>query len=240
MENNELKKIVTSVRGVELSLLAFNRSLELCSRMNYETENLDFIDEAGLNDVFYDIGACEGRFSLYAAKKGLKVYSFEPEMRNFNTFQKNIKLNALVEKINAFNCGVGSFSGSANMMVGQPWEGGHHKVVENDNIRQDMKFEVKENQIISIVALDDFIIEKNLPTPQRLKVDIDGSEMEFIKGAPRTLSNLNLKHLLFELDEADINFEIIMNSLASMNWKFVKKYQIPNEKSLYNYLFDRG
>ena len=61
------KHVVTHVRGVNLSLVSYTRALELCARMNYETEVLDFIDEIGEGQVLYDLGACEGRFALYAA-----------------------------------------------------------------------------------------------------------------------------------------------------------------------------
>ena len=77
------------LRGVNMQLLASNRALRLCSQMNYETEVLDIIDRTPTGEVFCDLGACEGRFSVYAALKGLKVISIEPELRNFSALEKN-------------------------------------------------------------------------------------------------------------------------------------------------------
>ena len=87
------KKIVNrNVRGVKMSLLANNRTLELCSKMNYQKENLDFIDSIPKGGTLFDLGACEGRFSIYAALKGINVIAFEPEKMNFKALSENKKL----------------------------------------------------------------------------------------------------------------------------------------------------
>jgi hypothetical protein len=50
---NESKITEVKVRGISFKLFTFNRSLELCARMNYEAENLDLIDSLIENDVFF-------------------------------------------------------------------------------------------------------------------------------------------------------------------------------------------
>ena len=46
-------------------------------------------------DVFYDVGANIGQYSLYAAlrHKNIKVYSFEPESQNYAALNKNSSLD---------------------------------------------------------------------------------------------------------------------------------------------------
>ncbi|HMK07007.1 MAG TPA: hypothetical protein VK476_05710, partial [Flavobacterium sp.] len=73
MDIQNLKHTDVALRGTNFKLMTYTRSLELCSRMNYETENLDFIDLIEGGKVMYDLGACEGRFSIYAAMKGIRV-----------------------------------------------------------------------------------------------------------------------------------------------------------------------
>lgn len=223
-----------------MTLLASNRSLELCSQMNYETENLDFIDDATAGDVFYDLGACEGRFSTYAALKKLKVYSFEPESRNHAALQENLKLNHLDgTSITAFRMAVGNVNGPATMDVGQPWEGGHHKVVDTGS-KQELIFEPVEKQTIEVIRLDDFIKAKELPLPSYVKVDVDGSEVEFIEGAANTLADSGVKGVLFELDIESAKFPVVMNKLASFGFTEVSRHIIPNEKTLYNIRFRKN
>jgi len=215
------KTVTRIVRSINMSLLATNRSLELCSQMNYETENLDFIDDATAGEVFYDLGACEGRFTTYAALKKLKVYSFEPESRNYAALEQNLKLNSLDSaSVTAFNKAVGNVNSTATMDIGQPWE-------------------PVESQSIEVIRLDDFIKTMEIPLPNYLKVDVDGSEVEFIEGAVDTLTGPNLKGILFELDIESAKFPFIIDKLAGFGFSEVSRHIIPNEKTLYNIRFHK-
>jgi len=207
--------------------------------MNYETENLDFIDDATAGEVFYDLGACEGRFTTYAALKKLKVYSFEPESRNYAALEQNLKLNSLDSaSVTAFNKAVGNVNSTATMDIGQPWEGGHHKVV-NTGSGQELIFKPVESQSIEVIRLDDFIKTMEIPLPNYLKVDVDGSEVEFIEGAVDTLTGPNLKGILFELDIESAKFPFIIDKLAGFGFSEVSRHIIPNEKTLYNIRFHK-
>ena len=239
----EDKKVISnSVRGLNMKFVGYTRSLALCSNMNYEVENLDFIDRIQPGETYYDLGACEGRFSLYAALKGIEVYSFEPEKMNFGAFSENLEINGLSGKshVHIFNAGVGARFQNATIKIGQPWAGGHQKVVDYNETRADLNFEFKEEQIIEIVPLDGLIEKENLPVPNYLKVDIDGSEMPFISGAINTLSSKELKAVLFELSILDPKFDQILDKMKEAGLKEFKRFQVPNEPDLFNFLFERN
>lgn len=228
------------LRGVNMQLLASNRALRLCSQMNYETEVLDIIDRTPTGEVFCDLGACEGRFSVYAALKGLKVISIEPELRNFSALEKNCALNGLEpEQLTRLNLAVGNRNGECQLDVGQPWEGGHQKMVSSIASRNDLEFEVVESQTVKMVRLDDLWAEEALPVPYSLKVDIDGSERIFLEGATKTLRDVHLQHLMIELQVADNTFESIFAEIESHGFSYQDRWQIPNEPGLFNYLFSQ-
>lgn len=216
-----------------------NRSLELCARMNYETENLDLIDQMKPDSIYMDLGACEGRFSVYAALKGMKVYSFEPEKRNYSILLNNIKLNQLGQSVHPINAGVGNKNKIFNMQIGQPWAGGHQKVIAHDDVREDLNFEFKENQEVQVFTLDSVISDGKAEVPDVMKIDIDGSEIPFLEGASETLKNSKLKFLLFELSVLDKNFEFIIGKLNEFGFKESNRFGVPNEPDLYNILFTR-
>ena len=237
MEEN-LKHTEVEVRGVHFKLMTYTRSLELCARMNYEPENLDFIDTIKANEVMYDLGACEGRFSIYAAQKGIRVVSFEPEAKNFSVFSQNIELNNIPEdKLKAFNYGVGEKKGKAVIKIGQPWEGGHQKVVDHGEIRNDLNFNFIENQTINLTSIDTFVEEGICSPPNYLKIDIDGSEMPFLLGAKKTLKSNDLKGIIFELNDLDPNFINIISILKENGFVEDKRFNVPNEPNLYNIIF---
>jgi FkbM family methyltransferase len=237
--NNPEKITEVTVRNTQFKLFTFNRSLELCARMNYEIENLDFIDGLEEGTIMYDLGACEGRFSIYAALKGIKVFSFEPNKDNFEILQKNIQLNNLEKKVTLFNVGVGETNKQAILQIGQPWPGGHQKVVQHDEVREDLKFSFVGNEVIEIVSLDSLIKSGKLPFPQALKIDIDGSEVPFLKGANETLKNTMLKQIIFELDKGDKNYQWIIQNLENASFKITQSFQVPNEPTLFNIIMKK-
>jgi FkbM family methyltransferase len=240
MSLEEMNYSEVAVRGISFKLMTYTRSLELCARMNYETENLDFIDTINPNEVLYDLGACEGRFSIYAALKGVRVISFEPEAKNFLVFSQNIVINAIGEdRLKAINAGVGAKNGNAIINIGQPWEGGHQKVVEHGEIRNDLNFNFVENQEIKLFSIDSFVEKENYPPPNYLKIDIDGSEMPFLIGATKTLKSKELKGIIFELNESDPNFLNIITLLSANGFVEHKRFNVPNEVNLFNILFEK-
>ena len=66
---------------------------------------LDWMDEnLQEGDVFFDIGANVGVYSIYAAKRSPKamVYAFEPEYSNLHQLKLNIINNKLLLKPHIF------------------------------------------------------------------------------------------------------------------------------------------
>jgi FkbM family methyltransferase len=235
------KHVVTQVRGVNLSLVSYTRALELCARMNYETEVLDFIDEIDADQVLYDLGACEGRFALYAAMRQIRCYAFEPEAANFQAMMENISLNgASVQNfITPVNCAVGSFSGRAKMHVGQPWAGGHHKIVASEAERMDLSFDVVTEQEINIVSLDEYVRSAELPKPNYLKIDVDGSELAVLNGAEDILSTPELKKIIFELCTTDRSYQQVVSRLNRFGFLVGAHHPVPNTSDLFNVVFAR-
>ena len=69
------------------------------SMFRTDPEVCNWIDGFNENTTVADIGANVGLYSLYAAKKNLKVYAFEPESLNFSCLNLNIFDNNLNDKI---------------------------------------------------------------------------------------------------------------------------------------------
>ena len=238
-ENGAAAKVVTAhVRGAVLKLAAHTRALELCARMNRELEVLDFIDACAPGSILYDLGACEGRFALYAALRGLRCYAFEPETLNFQTLLENIELNGEDVKrlLVPLKYAVGQTSQSGTIRIGQPWAGGHHRVV-NGAGRADLTFNAALEQQIEIVSLDELIASGSLPPPDYLKVDVDGSELAFIQGSSATLRRKELNAIIFELSDRDENYSPILSFLDSCGFAVSRRHEL--EPNLFNVWFQR-
>jgi FkbM family methyltransferase len=131
--------------------------------------------------VFYDLGANVGFFSLLAAKlvgAAGRVFSFEPDPEVASRLRRNISLNE-VSTITVVEAGVWS----ANADV---------RFIRSDASSPDRgtgRFVVGENQegaaSTRCVALDDFV--QSAPPPNAIKCDVEGAELEALRGARKLL-----------------------------------------------------
>ena len=199
-------------------------------------------------DVFYDIGANVGAYSLVAAKylsKKIKIYAFEPGFINFvqlckNTFMNNCQEDiiplqiALSDKtgINIFNYNNLS-SGGALHTLGQPID------------FKGSIFEPVFRQLILSYRIDDFVRQFNLPIPNHIKIDVDGIEFEILKGAGEILRSSLVKSVFVELQEGEEKSEKTISFLLNKGFKFYSKHRYvygnptgPTTKN-YNYIFKK-
>ncbi|MGE3314564.1 MAG: FkbM family methyltransferase, partial [Planctomycetaceae bacterium] len=92
-------------------------------------------------------------------------------------------------------------------------------------------------QTVDVVALDEFIAANRLPSPDFLKVDVDGSELAFLDGAQQTLARPELRAMIFELCKGDEGYPIAIERLAAAELHASEEYVV--EPGLYNVVFSR-
>lgn len=175
------------------------------------------------DDVFYDIGANVGAYSLVAFRflgSRIKVFSFEPGFSTYPQLCRNIHLNEAGEVIVPLpvalfdQTSVTSFhyqnvlSGGALHALGSP-------VDQNGNPFQ---------PVFSLPTLgyrlDDFIQQFHLPFPNHIKVDVDGPEYQVLKGAGEVLSRHELRTVLVEVNREDEIFNKITKFLKEKGLSF--------------------
>lgn len=146
--------------------------------------------------IFYDLGANIGRFSLIAARivgEEGKVFSFEPDGNLIGRTRRNAARNHL-RNIVVVEAGVWSTSGVKAFQPageGSP-EGGTGSVVEGH------KSGTETN--VRCIALDDFAREA--PAPQGIKCDVEGAEVEVLRGGEMMLRE-HKPWILCELHSAE-------------------------------------
>ena len=145
-------------------------------------------------DVVVDLGANIGYFSLLAAKlvgKKGKVYSFEPEPRNYNYLLKNIELNGY-DNVFATQKAVGEEAGKVKLYI-CPYDTGHHTINQYGGIKEyesvykyDSTEDKKEFVEVEKVSLDDFFKDRTQQIDV-IKMDVEGAEMLALSGMNRII-----------------------------------------------------
>ena len=147
-------------------------------------------------DIIVDLGANIGYFTLLAARltgKEGKVYSFEPEPKNYSYLIKNIKLNNY-DNVLAMQEAVSDKNGRIKLYICEH-DTGHHTINQYGGIKN-YKPNTDNKEIfieIDTVTLDDFLRDKE-KTVDVIKMDIEGAEMLALSGMEQTIKqNQNIK-----------------------------------------------
>ncbi len=145
-------------------------------------------------DIFIDIGACKGDYTLLASsivgEKG-RVLSFEPEPTNRKWLLKSVNLNGYTN-ITIYETALSNSNGKAQFYLGK--KSGWHSLIP------DLSTHGKGVIPITVRTLDDVIEEFGINgSVNMIKVDVEGSEMQVLEGASRTLDQHSLRTVLVDM-----------------------------------------
>jgi FkbM family methyltransferase len=205
------KKKITS-RGLNFYLFTENWITRFRARTfnTKEVDTLDWIDaNIKKNDNFFDIGSNIGIYSLYASKRKAecKIYSFEPEYSNLDQLKKNILINK-VFNIYPYSIAFSENTGLSylNLQDITPGSALHtESSLDIDKTLSSRDIVFKEG--VATYKIDDFVLLTNI-FPNLMKIDVDGNEINVLKGAMNTLKNNKLRSIILELDFKDKAKEI--------------------------------
>lgn len=180
---------------------------EASEKRNFLTEKYEPIQPLLLKElfnfyncnIFFDIGANIGFYSvMLSAIKDIEIFSFEANKCAFDHLSANIKLNN-IQKISCYNKAVSSNNGEVLFNIESDLSGRNSVEATscyNTSIYKDSEY-VKS---ISIDSLFSNINKKRVA----LKIDVEGHELEVIKGARNLLMNNNCL-IQVEIFEKNIN-----------------------------------
>lgn len=216
------KKQTTNKHGVKMILNfekkygSFNRYFGL-----HETEQIEFFQNSiKSGDIIFDIGANEGDYSLTSAKRignlG-KVFAFEPDPSRVKILEKNVELNSF-NQIEIIPMAISDKTG---------------------NVFFDNGFCSEETgkNVIKTMSLDDFIENNNI-LPNRIKIDVEGFELNVIKGMEKFLDRNTELFLLIEIHPQFISGkkkDIVELITILLEKKFlIKDWETKNEININN------
>jgi FkbM family methyltransferase len=148
-------------------------------------------------DTFYDIGANVGFFSIIAAKlvgNTGKVYAFEPGSGNAHSVRHNAQLNNF-SQIEVIAKAVSHTSGSGQLLLAK-YSGGHTLAIAD--APPDLAGEVT----VDLVSIDDLIAQNKIKPPNFVKVDVEGAELDVLKGMTETIKTYQ-PTVIYEIDDGD-------------------------------------
>ena len=175
-----------------------------------------FSKERNYNNII-DCGANIGLFSLYASKnfKVNKIHTFEASKKICDNLIKNVNLNNLTNKIAVNNNYVSSNEENINFLF------------DNDIFTMSKISSSTSGESVQAITLDSYIKEKKINKIDLIKMDIEGSELEALKGSNFLLKNLK-PHLIISAYHSPEQLIDIISYIHKLEPKYI--ISIPKNK----------
>ena len=148
-------------------------------------------------NTLIDVGSNKGQFVLLCIKffPNLLIYSFEPikealiKQKNLLSFKNNIYF---------YNTGIGNKNKIINFFITNRADSSSFLTI-NKSKNYNKNYYVKEKRKIKIQKLDQILKNKKLIKPVLIKIDVQGFELEVLKGSKKILPNID--YLLLEVSK---------------------------------------
>jgi FkbM family methyltransferase len=193
---------IINYQGKKLKFIAPN-PLNIYRINTFETkepDTLEWINSIPLNSIVWDVGANIGLYSVYAAlTRDARVYSFEPSVFNLELLARNIELNKMQKKICIIPIPLSNkLSFNMFQMSNTEWGGALSTFEHKINQDGDLLKKVFEYQTLGI-SMDDVCDLLHVPSPEYIKIDVDGIEHFILNGGIKMLRSVS--SVLIEIND---------------------------------------
>ena len=165
-------------------------------------------------DLFVDVGANIGAYTVLAAAVGARCLALEPSPQTFARLSENLRLNDLTATVTARQLAVGAASGELRFTAGLDTV--EHVIARGES--------ASATQVVAVQPLDDILANDE---PYVMKIDVEGFETEVIRGANRTLSRPSLSAIVIEMngsgarygyDEAALHRDLVAHGFTNVTY----------------------
>jgi FkbM family methyltransferase len=143
-------------------------------------------------EIFYDIGANIGVYTILAAKTagpGGKVFAFEPHGANFTRLLDNIVVNNLQDVVTPCNFALNDESNFFPFNYRTSKAGASNSQLASS---QAVSFAEQHPEICELkysASIDSLITSGKFAAPHHIKIDVDGNELLILRGMKDLLSS---------------------------------------------------
>ncbi|MCS7052923.1 MAG: FkbM family methyltransferase [Ignavibacterium sp.] len=165
--------------------------------------------------IVFDIGANVGEYSSEILQLFSKcyIYAFEPNPKSFILLSK--KFNHL-NNVMLYNLGLGSIKTTTKLYDYKEEEGSTHASIYKSMFESFYGNKETISYEIEIITLDDFLEKENIQSVDLLKIDIEGGELEVLKGAKKSINENRIKIIQFEFNYTHICSRVFLKDFFDL------------------------
>jgi FkbM family methyltransferase len=154
-------------------------------------------------DVFYDIGANVGPYTLMAAKRvrpNGAVYAFEPHAPNFHSLMENVRLNELGDVVKVMSSALYDREGFFDFNYYESDAGTSMSQLGDNRDDRDRAFRPVFTERKHGTTIDKLIQDRVIDRASLIKMDVDGNELLILKGMKTLLDQAPPRAILIEIN----------------------------------------
>ena len=189
--------------------------------LHKEPDTIEWIESFAPDDVFIDVGANVGMYTIWAARvAGARVIAFEPEAQNYALLCRNIALNDLGDRVVAYCAAIADQPGFGLLHVSTvaPGHSCHSFGDAVDFKLQPRAFPFAQGSFSA--TLDELVANDVIPHPQHIKIDVDGFEHKVVAGSRRTFSDPRCRSVLVEINRDLPDHRAIIDELDALGFRY--------------------
>lgn len=199
--------VTVSVDGVDTQI-----NTETIREYNVATGKLeereaieDILAHVESGDTVYDVGAHVGLFTCLLAKRldemgsSGSVVAFDPHPNNFHKLNENVDLNDIGGTVQTHRVALSNESGSVQFSTETQEAGATHgQIVTTEDVS------TREVIETPVDIGDSFVRDSSRDAPDVMKIDVEGAELDVLRGLRGLLEEQKLKHVYVEIHDNHI------------------------------------
>jgi len=157
------------------------------------------------SDIFFDVGANTGEFTLFAAKRlqSGQVYAFEPANHMYKKLSMHTERNNF-SCVHLFKLALADREGETLLYsptINFPDGSTHNGIgsLFSGRFRQS----TEHQEVVRLITLDRFVQEHGVPHIDLMKIDVEGAELQVLRGAEEVIHRY-LPRIIIEIDQRNI------------------------------------
>ena len=206
------------------SQLEFKRCMKFFIK---EPGTIEWIrNEVRPGDVFFDIGANIGIYTIFAAYRSGesgKVFAFEPHSTSFTKLLQNIGLNNLQDIVVPCNFALHDEDGYFPFNYSSREAGSSDSQLSSVRGAFVAEYKPDITELKHAVSIDNLLASKKLPAPHHVKIDVDGNEYLILRGMSRLLNSVERPRSL-QVEIIRRNDASILSFMESHNYVLSDKH----------------
>jgi FkbM family methyltransferase len=156
-----------------------------------------------------DVGTHHGQFALFAATlvgDTGQVHAFEPSSRSFTALCKNAyRLPKLAPRLKLNQVAIGREHGNAVLYEFPPSCSGWNSLNPHTMYELDRMIQPSHTEHVRVISVDEYCETQKLGQIDLLKIDVEGMEVEVLKGCSKLINKRHILNIIFEISEETLN-----------------------------------